>query len=278
MPLERGVASRMTRTRNRAQAWLADRTVSSRFFQHQSERGGVIALRMWAARGLQSVPLSCRHSLLFHGRDLAQCEVVKSAASRMSCRAALSAMSGALASAAGRKNAMAGTPAIIDALDRAHPEATIGTRWELIADRVMGGVSSGGMNREMVAGRPALRMQGDVSLENNGGFVQIALDLAPGGGSIDASAWAGVEIDVLGNGEHYNLHLRTDDVVRPWQSYHAGFAATPEWRAVRLAFADFEPHRLDAPLDLTRLRRLGVVAIGRAFAADIAIAGMRFYL
>jgi Complex I intermediate-associated protein 30 (CIA30) len=42
----------------------------------------------------------------------------------------------------------------------------------LFTDRVMGGVSNGTMVRETVAGRPAIRMRGDVSLENNGGFVR----------------------------------------------------------------------------------------------------------
>jgi hypothetical protein len=172
---------------------------------------------------------------------------------------------------------MAAPNGIIDALDQEPPHATLGTRWELIADRVMGGVSAGEMTRESVAGRPSLRMRGDVSLENNGGFVQIALDLAPDGGVVDAREWTGIEIDVIGNDERYNLHLRTADVVRPWQSYRAEFVATPEWRTIRLPFATFEPHRIEAPLDLARLRRLGVVAIGRAFAADVAIGRLRFY-
>jgi hypothetical protein len=171
---------------------------------------------------------------------------------------------------------MAASDGIIDALDQDPPQATIGMRWELIADRVMGGVSSGAMSRETVAGRPALRMRGTVSLESNGGFVQIALDLASGG-VVDARPWAGIEIDVFGNGERYNLHLRTADVVRPWQSYRAEFVATPEWRTVRLPFAGFEPHRIEAPLDLARLRRIGIVAIGRAFTADIAIGRLQFY-
>ncbi len=166
---------------------------------------------------------------------------------------------------------------MIDALDREHPVATSGGRWQLVADRVMGGVSSGVMRREEIAGRPGLRMRADVSLENNGGFVQIALDLAADGGLVDASQWVGIEIDVLGNGEPYNLHLRTADVVRPWQSYRREFVATPDWRTVQLPFASFEPHRIDAPLDPARLRRLGLVAIGRAFVADVAVAGLRFY-
>jgi hypothetical protein len=172
---------------------------------------------------------------------------------------------------------MAGPHGIIDALDQEPRRATLGTRWELIADRVMGGVSSGELTREHVGGRAALRMRGDVSLENNGGFVQIALDLAPGGGVVDAREWTGIEIDVFGNDERYNLHLRTADVVRPWQSYRAEFIAAPEWRTIRLPFATFEPHRIAAPLDLARLRRLGIVAIGRAFTADVAIGKLQFY-
>ena len=168
-------------------------------------------------------------------------------------------------------------PGIIDALDRAHPQASLGTRWELIADGVMGGVSSGTMAREVVAGRPALRMRGAVSLENNGGFVQVALDLAPGGGAVDASAWTGIEAEVRGNGERYNLHLRSADVVRPWQSYRAEVLAAPEWRTLHLPFTAFAPHRIAAPLDLRRLRRLGLVAIGRAFTADIALGRIGFY-
>jgi hypothetical protein len=166
---------------------------------------------------------------------------------------------------------------VIDALDLDPPRATIGTRWTLVSDRVMGGVSSGVMTHEDVGGRAALRMRGAVSLANNGGFVQIALDLAREGAVVDASHWTGIEIDVIGNGQRYNLHLRTADAVRPWQSYRVGFVATAEWRTVQLGFAALVPHRIDAPLDLTRLRRLGIVAIGRAFEADIALRGCRFY-
>jgi hypothetical protein len=172
---------------------------------------------------------------------------------------------------------MATSDGIIDARDGEMPCATIGTRWELIADRIMGRRFLRRDTREPVAGRLALRMRGAVSLENNGGFVQVALDLAPDGGVVDVSPWAGIEIDLFGNGERYNLHLRTADVVRPWQSYRAEFIATREWRSVRLPFATFEPHRVDAPIDLARLRRVGIVAIGRAFTADVAISRLQFY-
>lgn len=165
---------------------------------------------------------------------------------------------------------MPSAPAVIDVLDRPHPETTAGTRWQLVADTVMGGVSAGRMTRETVSGRPAVRLTGEVSLENDGGFLQLALDLAPDGRPVDASAFAGVELDVFGNGERYNVHLRTADVTRPWQSYRHAFEAPPEWRTLRLRFDAFAPHRLAAPLDTRTLRRVGIVAIGRAFRADVA--------
>ena len=167
--------------------------------------------------------------------------------------------------------------AVIDDLDRDPPTASTGSDWQLLTDRVMGGVSSGTLAREVIAGRPALRLCGDVSLENNGGFIQMALDLAPGGVSVDACVWTGIELDVFGEDQEYGVHLRTPDLTRPWQSYRHGFRTLPVWQSLRMPFAGFAPHRTDIPLDTRRLRRLGVVAIGRAFFADLALGGVRFF-
>jgi len=166
--------------------------------------------------------------------------------------------------------------AIIDDLGREPPFASIGSAWQLLTDRVMGGVSQGTLVREVVAGRAAIRMRGEVRLENNGGFVQMALDLSPDGGTVDASAWAGIELDVFGNGCEYGVHLRTDALTRPWQSYRQVFTAEAQWRTVPLPFDRFVAHRTAVPLDTRRLRRIGIVAIGRAFTADLAVGGLRF--
>lgn len=172
---------------------------------------------------------------------------------------------------------MAEPGTVIDDFLQPAPRAAVGSHWELIGDGVMGGRSTGSMTRESLDGRPVLRLRGSVSLENNGGFVQIALNLAPDGSNIDASPFSGIEIDVAGNGERYGLHLRTADISRPWQSYRQGFVAADQLTAVRLPFAKFEAHRIDMPLDVTRVRRIGLVAIGRAFEADLSVAGVRFY-
>jgi len=186
-------------------------------------------------------------------------------------------MAGLLAGSSARSETMRANSPVIDDLSRDPPLATIGTSWRLVTDQIMGGVSRGTMVREVVAGRAAIRMRGDVSLENNGGFVQIALDLAPDGGTVDASDWLGIEIDVFGDGEEYGLHLRTADLTRPWQSYRQSFRAEPSWKTIQLAFEQFTPHRTETLLNIRRLRRIGVVAIGRAFAADLSVGGIRFF-
>ncbi|RYH08398.1 CIA30 family protein [Tropicimonas sp. IMCC6043] len=168
-------------------------------------------------------------------------------------------------------------PDVIDDLSLAPPMAATGNGWALVSDRVMGGVSSGRMTREIVDGRDAIRMRGSVRLENNGGFLQIALDLGKDGAEVDARQWAGIRLDAFGNGRTYNLHLRSSDIRHPWESYRQSFRAPPDWTTVFLPFDGFTPHRTDQPLNPARLRRLGIVAIGRAFEADIAVADIRFY-
>jgi len=152
----------------------------------------------------------------------------------------------------------------------------LGTRWRAVSDQVMGGISQASIAHDTIDGRQCLRLTGDVCLENNGGFLQAALDLHPSAKTIDASGYTGVRLVVRGNGERYSVHLRTSDNVRSWQSYRAHFTAGADWETIHLSFGDFTPHRLDAPLDTTRLRRIGLVAIGRAFHADLAVCEIGF--
>jgi hypothetical protein len=167
-------------------------------------------------------------------------------------------------------------PLTIDDRSSGDLHASIGTEWRVMTDTVMGGVSSGSLIPTEVAGRPCLQLSGEVSLENNGGFVQASLDLHPAG-TLDARDFQGIELDMYGNGERYNLHLRTLDTRIVWQSYRASFIAEPRWQTVRLPFSEFSPYRIDQPLDLQCLRRLGVVAIGRAMQARLCIGRIVLY-
>lgn len=150
-------------------------------------------------------------------------------------------------------------------------------RWDCVADTVMGGVSEGAVTQQVVDGRPATRLTGHVSLENDGGFLQMAFDLGPDRRGVDLSAWEGVELEIRGDGQSYDLRLRTDDLSRPWQSFRAGFTAPGRWACLRFPFARMEPHRTEARFDPARLRRLGVVAVGRETDVDIAVCAVRLY-
>jgi hypothetical protein len=166
---------------------------------------------------------------------------------------------------------------LVDDFASADLVSCIGTRWAGTSDQVMGGISRAGLELEVVAGRRWLRLTGRVCLENNGGFIQMGLDLAPGGGPVDLSGLAGVRLLVRGNSERYGCHLRTTACRRPWQSYRADFVASAVAAMVELPFAEFVQHRIDHPLDPASLRRVGLVAIGRAFDADLAVAEVAFY-
>ncbi|MGB5621659.1 MAG: CIA30 family protein [Gammaproteobacteria bacterium] len=166
---------------------------------------------------------------------------------------------------------------LIDDFENPEQGSRLGTRWRGFSDRVMGGVSRETVTFEKIDGRACLRLTGDVRLDNNGGFIQAALDLGTWGRSFDASGYTGLRLKVRGNGESYSLHLRTPDNTRPWQSYRSQFTAAPDWQTIELPFAEFQPYRLEAPLDRSRLRRIGVVAIGREFSADLAVCELAFY-
>lgn len=165
---------------------------------------------------------------------------------------------------------------IIDNRNTGDLHATSGNEWNLVTDGVMGGVSKGQLSIHVIEDRPCLRMQGNVRLDNNGGFVQIALDL-PDGIIRKIPEYSGLFFEVYGNNEKYNIHLRTQDIWLPWQSYRATFTAMPEWKTLYVPFAEFTPYRIDKALDIRRLKRIGLVAIGRRFNADLCIGKVGFY-
>jgi hypothetical protein len=148
--------------------------------------------------------------------------------------------------------------------------------WRLITDGVMGGLSNGTLKRNTVDGRQCMHLRGDVSLKNNGGFIQAALDVGSTSAA-NASAYQGIMLEVYGNDEEYNLHLRSKDVWLPWQSYRASFVAPAKWQTVKLPFSAFSGYRIQKPLDLAQLKRIGIVAIGREFAADLCIGQLALY-
>jgi hypothetical protein len=155
--------------------------------------------------------------------------------------------------------------------------SALGTPWQTFSDKVMGGISEGSARYETLDGKRCLRLRGEVSLENQGGFIQTAMPLVKAAGAFDASGFQGLRLWVRGNGRRYYVHLRTEDTRLPWQYYAAGFDAGGTWEKVDIPFSAFAGENLRPALDTRKLKRLAIVAAKEAFTADVAVARIEFY-
>ena len=81
-------------------------------------------------------------------------------------------------------------------------------RWQLYTDQVMGGVSEGSASVRLDSEGPYIRLEGLVSTDNNGGFIQIRRNLNKGSKSAE-----GILLKVRGNGENYFIHLNTSETI-----------------------------------------------------------------
>jgi len=166
---------------------------------------------------------------------------------------------------------------VIDDFSDPNIISNLGTKWSLVIDRVMGGVS----NAEYLLGSDEcfkyIKMKGNVSLENNGGFVQVALPLAMGSKTFDATAYSGVRFWVKGNGQQYYVHLKNDKTTLHWQYYSAEFVASENWKQIEIPFEKFIPQALDTKLDLKSLSRMSIVGAKKAYKVDVYIGPIEFY-
>ena len=173
-------------------------------------------------------------------------------------------------------NTVSASDLIIDDRTSGAYRSNLGTEWQLITDQVMGGISKGELTLDNHKARNCLRMRGNVTTENNGGFVQIALPLSEQN-DFDATDYSGVELEVAGNNEAYNIHIRTSGLWFPWQSYRFTFQATAEWKTLRFPFAEIKPYKTNKRFQQHRLKRIGLVGIGRDFQADLCVASVKLY-
>jgi monofunctional biosynthetic peptidoglycan transglycosylase len=140
--------------------------------------------------------------------------------------------------------------------------------WRAINDGVMGGVSAG----RMLATEHGLRFEGELSLDNNGGFASVRRLVGQ-----DLAGMRGVRIEVRGDGRSYQARFRQDgrfDGV----AWRAAFETTGWWQTVELDFGAFEPvfrgRRVPqaGPLVAADIRQFGfMLADGKAgpFRLDI---------
>lgn len=148
-------------------------------------------------------------------------------------------------------------------------------RWTYLADTVMGGVSTGNAKFDRDSSAAFVRLTGEVSTKNNGGFIQVrrALpDRLP-------DTTAGVRLKVRGNGGAYFVHLRTKGTRLPWQYYQAQFNTSPDWTDIKLPFSAFKPsgQLLRKTPRAETITSIGIVAFGRDHTALVDVSEVEWY-
>ena len=106
--------------------------------------------------------------------------------------------------------------------------------WKFFSDQVMGGVSEGKTALKKDKNKFFLRLEGTVSTENNGGFIQVRKEY-----EIIDDAYKGIRIKARGLESEYYVHVRTKKLFLPWQYYAGKFFVSKEWTNIEIKFDDF---------------------------------------
>ena len=165
-----------------------------------------------------------------------------------------------------------GMTKVIDNLDDKRAQ------WVPFTDQVMGGVSEVEFFEKSEEGISFYHMEGNVSTENNGGFIQFRADLG-----IEDKSFKGFRIKTRGNGEEYYLFLRTSKTRLPWLYYGATFKTSEEWQWIEVPFSSFKKSGgrfsrfVPEEFNPTTVKNVGVVAYGKDFYADIDVAALELY-
>ena len=146
--------------------------------------------------------------------------------------------------------------------------------WGYIADDVMGGVSQGQVDFETIDGSNVAILRGNVSTENNGGFIQIRRELK----NINLNEAKFIKITAKGNDQKYFIFLRTTGTLLPWQYYSSHFEVTDQFKEFVLPIAEFKKSGvlMTSTVNPKNITSIGLVAFGRDHQANLYIKEVEF--
>lgn len=146
--------------------------------------------------------------------------------------------------------------------------------WTMVSDQVMGGVSQGTMQTT----ENGVNLQGRVSLENNGGFLQIQWQVSNSISQTDLQNYQGIFIEWCSEqDEDLELLLKSGQLWMPWQSYRCKAAAKPEWEKLYIPFELFQPYRTQTRLNPKRINKFSVLAGGKEMDVNVTIRQFGLY-
>ena len=140
-------------------------------------------------------------------------------------------------------------------------------QWNYVADTVMGGVSTGGVEFKDIEGKTIALLTGNVTTENNGGFIQIRRDLR----SINLEDINLIKLIAKGNNQKYFVFLRTTGTKLPWQYYQSEFTVNEN-------FNEFikSGMLMSSKINPKKITSIGLVAFGRDHSAELFIKEIEF--
>ena len=146
--------------------------------------------------------------------------------------------------------------------------------WTYISDNVMGGISKGGVEFNLVDSNVYALLSGNVSTENNGGFIQIRRELK----NIDLSKAKSIRVYARGNNEKYYIFLRTTGTILPWQYYSHEFTVNEEYNEFIMPIKDFKKSGtlLAKQVNPKEITSVAIVAYGRDHVAEIYVKELEF--
>lgn len=146
--------------------------------------------------------------------------------------------------------------------------------WSVVNDTVMGGVSSG----RLVVDGGLLIFDGELSLDNNGGFASVRSPIIDPRSAVAWSSRTGPRIRVDGDGRTWTVEVRTDDASGGWI---ATLPTSPDsttdmvlpWASFEPVTRFLDPREVDGPLDPSRIVSIAfylVDGIGGPFRLGIS--------
>ena len=144
-------------------------------------------------------------------------------------------------------------------------------RWRLVTDQVMGGRSQA----QMQSDDTGLHLTGHVSLDNNGGFVQVQWPLK---GIASLASYTGLYIDACSpEAVSVDWVLKSSQLWLPWQSYRQTMTVETAWQRFYAPFSEFEPYRTKTRLKLERVTKCSLLIGGEALDVSLRVKAMGLY-
>ena len=146
--------------------------------------------------------------------------------------------------------------------------------WNFITDQVMGGISTGTYNYKKINDDNVIKITGNVSTKNNGGFIQIRRKL----NNINLTNAKNVRVIARGNNEKYFVHLRTTFTILPWQYYQYSFTVKKDFKNFILPISNFKKSGFLLPdkINPKNIKSIGIVAFGKDYKAELTVKEINF--